>query len=91
MKKQIKKLADKMDVAAEDINAHDFVITHRALAILAVRTIGEEATLQLMKALSKEKGLPGLTGVCGEEPKRGTLLHRLGISENWNGWDFPNK
>lgn len=90
MKATIKKLADKMDLDAEDINAHDFVITHRALAILAAETIGDEPTLKLMTALQKECGLPGLTGICGREPKGGTILHRLKISEDWADWKMPN-
>ena len=89
MKKQIKKLADKMDLEAENINAHEFVITHRALAILAAETIGYEPTLKLLTALKKERGLPGLTGICGREPKGGTILHRLRISENWSDWKMP--
>jgi len=89
MKTEIKQLADQMDEAAEDINAHDFVITHRALAILAAQTIGDESTLKLMQALKTERGLPGLTGICGREPKDGTILARLGISENWADWEIP--
>ena len=90
MKDQIKKLADEMDESAENINAHDFVITHRALAILAAQTIGDEPTLKLLTALKGEKGLPGLTGICGREPKGGTILHRHGIAEDWGDWKMPN-
>lgn len=90
MKNEIKKLADEMDERAESINAHDFVITHRALAILAAQTIGDEATLKLMQALEAERGLPGLTGICGREPKGGTILARLGISDNWAAWEMPS-
>lgn len=79
-----------MDSDAESINAHDCVITHRALAILAAQTIGDEATLKLMTALQKERGLPGLTGVCGREPDGGTILERLGISQDWGDWEMPD-
>ena len=87
---KLEKLVDKMDLDAEDINAHDFVTTHRALAILAHQTIGEEATLKLMVALQKERGLPGLTGICGREPDKGRILKRMGISEDWADWNMPN-
>ena len=90
VKLKIKKLADDMDLSAEGINAHDFVTTHRALAILAAQTIGDAATLKLLIALKKECGLPGLTGVCGDEPKQGRILKRLGISEDWAEWKMPN-
>ena len=90
MKDQIEKLANEMDESAENINAHDFVITHRALAILSAQTIGDEATLKLLTALQKERGLPGLTGVCGREPKGGNILHRLNITEDWGDWKMPN-
>jgi hypothetical protein len=89
MKNQIKSLAQEMDEKAEDINAHDFVITHRALAVLAHATIGPDATLALMAALKAEKGLPGLTGICGREPREGTILARNGIAEDWGDWDIP--
>ena len=88
---EIERLADNMDLQAENINAHDFVITHRALAILAYRTIGESATIKLFRALRRELGLPGLTGVAGREPERGTLLKRLGVAEDWGTWNLPNK
>ena len=89
MLNQIKELADEMDSGAENINAHDFVITHRALAVLAAQTIGPEPTLALMLALQAERGLPGLTGICGREPDGGTILSRLGISDNWADWEMP--
>lgn len=88
-KEQIQQLADRMDLAAEDINAHDFVFTHRALALLAVKTIGVEPTLALLTALRREKGLPGLTGVCGREPKRGTFLARSKMDTHWGIWKIP--
>lgn len=90
MKSKIKKLADEMDESAESIGAGEFVITHRALAILSAQTIGDEATLKLMQALKAERGLPGLTGICGREPKEGTILARLGVSENWADWEMPS-
>lgn len=90
MKTQIKKLADEMDLNAENINAHDFVITHRALAILAAENIGDGPTLLLLTALRKERGLPGLTGVCGREPRGGTILHRRHIAEDWADWKMPD-
>lgn len=74
---------------AKRINAHDFVMTHRALAVLAVQTIGQGKTLALMRALRDEGGLPGLTGICGREPEGGTILSRAGIPEDWSDWQMP--
>jgi hypothetical protein len=90
IKDTIKRLADEMDGKAEDMNAHDFVITHRALAVLSAATIGDDSTLKLFAALKQEYGLPGLTGICGRKPQGGTILHRFGISEDWGDWQLPS-
>jgi hypothetical protein len=90
MKNQIKKLAHEMDDQAENINAHDFVMTHRALAILAHATIGPDATLALFAALNQEGGLSYLTGSCGYEPKKGNILKRNKIAEDWGDWEIPD-
>ena len=84
MLKKIFKIADELDVRAEDANAHDFVETHQALAHLCVGTIGVHPTLELFTALRKEKGLPGLTGVCGMGPKgRKTFIERMQKAGVW--------
>lgn len=90
IRKAIERLANELDSQAEHINAHDFVITHRALAVLAVQTIGEKSTLKLFQAIKREHGLPGLTGVAGREPRGGTILRRLGITEDWGDWSLPD-
>lgn len=87
-RQKIERLVDRMDQDAESINAHDFVTTHRALAVLAVKTVGVDTTLKLMQALARERGLPGLTGVCGRPPKRGPILERLKLSTNWAAWSL---
>jgi hypothetical protein len=90
MRKAIKKTCNRLDEDAEAVNAHDFVTTHRALAVLAVETIGVEPTLLLFRALAKERGLPGLTNVCGILPDgKRPLLERKGLSTNWADWALP--
>jgi hypothetical protein len=90
LKQDIKAICNDLDELAEAVNAHDFVTTHRALAVLAVETIGLRATLALFEALAKEHGLPGLTNVCGILPDGvQPLLVRKGMSANWADWNLP--
>lgn len=84
----IKRLADKMDQHAENVNAHDFVITHRALAVLMHEQIGPEMTHKVFAKLSREGGLPALTGVAGTG-KDPLFLARRNIAEDWGDWEMP--
>lgn len=84
----IKRLADKMDQHAENVNAHDFVITHRALAVLMYEQIGPEMTHKVFAKLSREGGLPTLTGVSGTG-KEPFFLAIRGIAEDWGNWEIP--
>jgi hypothetical protein len=58
-------VADYLDQRAEDVNAHDFVGAHRALAVLLRKTVGGGAAAKVMRKLLEFEGLHGLTGVCG--------------------------
>ena len=88
---EIKRLANNMDYSCESANSHDFVITHRALAVLMTKSLGLQPTLRVMRKIRKEggrHGLSGLTGVAGTGPDV-EYLERLGISTNWADWNLP--
>lgn len=88
---KLEKLCDKMDLKCESANAHDFVATHRALAVLMVEDIGVKLTLKIFRKIHRESGgdgLPGLTGAVGRGPDVNCLKKR-GISDDWAAWCFP--
>ena len=83
----IEQLADMFDSHAENINAHDFVTTHRALAALLYKNFGRKKATEILMLLIDFEGLHGLTGVCGrtnpdEHEKK--LCVPLNNWKNWN-------
>src|SRR3990167_978191 len=61
----LERMADLLDLKAEDINAHDFVCCHRGLAALLNQEVGREAATRVMRRIVNYEGLQGMVGVCG--------------------------
>jgi len=63
-------MAEDMDEDAEQINAHDLVGLHSALAVLLVQEVGAEAARRVIRRLWDYHGFHGMFGVCcGGEPR----------------------
>lgn len=86
----LKGLADLLDQRAESINAHAFVCTHRGLACLLTREIGEDAAKKIFLKLYEYDGLQGMVGYAGAGD--GEAEKDLGVSlSDWSAWDLPSK
>ena len=84
-------LAQKLDENCESANVHDFVMSHRALAVLISDIIGSKLTLKIFRKIEREggrHGIPGLTGVGGTGPKI-SYLKKMGLPEDWSKWQVP--
>lgn len=82
----LEALADICDLQAENVNAHDFVMSHRALAALLYQELGRAAATSMMLKIAGFEGLPGMTGVCGmgdAEKAQKILGVRL---DGWHKW-----
>ena len=84
----LERMADFLDHDAENINAHDFVESHRALAALLYQEVGRKKATEIFRRLVNYRGLHGMIGVCGRgEPKAvGRELKvplGTGKDENW--------
>jgi hypothetical protein len=75
----LEAMADMLDMAAEDCNAHDFVNAHHAVAIILHQEVGREAATRVMRRLVNYEGLYGLVGSCGKGSKR-TVERELKMS-----------
>lgn len=87
--KTIKQLADEMDRACENANAHSFAGTHRALAVLLIIELGSDTARNVLQAIRREggpEGIPGLTRADGTGPDGPSFLERKGISEYAEDW-----
>ena len=90
IKQNIIEIADRLDLLCEDANCHDFILIHRALAVLLVKEITLERTLAIFRVIEKESdgyGLPGLIGSCGVGPDE-NFLDKNNIPDNWSKWDL---
>ena len=85
----LEQMADALDQDAENINAHDFVQTHRALAALLYQEIGRRKATVIFRRLMRYSGIHGMLGVCGrgEPPQVGRELGvplKTGRSDSWS-------
>lgn len=81
----LEELADLCDQQAEQINAHDFVGSHRLLAALLYREVGRESATRIMRQISEMGGLNGMNGICSNQ----AAFTELGITEPWKEWALP--
>ncbi len=82
----LESLADLCDQQAESCNAHDFVMSHRALAALLFQEVGRKAATKIMMRISRYEGLPGMTGVCGMGDDK-LASSELGVrTDGWHDW-----
>lgn len=80
-------VADFLDHAAENINAHDFVESHKAMAALLYQEVGRKKATEIFRRLLKYRGIHGMIGVCGRgDPKLASreLGVPLGRSGEWS-------
>lgn len=87
----LERLAQMLDEHAENINAHDFVTTHRALAAMLYRQVGRAQATAIFRRLTDFEGLHGLTGVRG---RTDPAIHEkeLGVPlNNWKDWTLTAK
>jgi len=83
----LEMLANLMDQDAENVNAHDFVASHRGLAAFLFKEIGRKKATELFLKLVNFRGLHGMTDVCGcvENLKEHEI--ELGVQlEDWSDW-----
>lgn len=84
----IEQIADMLDSDAEDINAHDFVTIHRALAALLYKKLGRGKATEILMLLIDFGGLHGITGVCD---KTYITEHEKELCvplNNWKKWSL---
>lgn len=62
----LERMADMLDMAAEDCNAHEFVNAHHALAVILHQEVGRNDATRIMRRIVNYEGLHGLVGVCGK-------------------------
>ena len=85
----LKRMANFLDQDAESINAHDYVCSHRGLACLLAKDIGEDKATSIFKKLIKYQGLHGMVGCAGAGD--GEAEKDLGVSlSDWSDWDLPS-
>jgi hypothetical protein len=82
----LEQLADLCDNQAEQINAHDYVGTHRLLAAVLYRHVGRETATAILRDIAELGGLHAMNGVCGEPDAYG----ELGVPEPWKEWDLSD-
>jgi hypothetical protein len=81
----LEELADFCDQLAESGNAHDFVGTHRLLAVLLHRYAGREKATAILREVAERHGLHGMSGVLGAEDS----FSDFGIQGCWHEWSLP--
>jgi hypothetical protein len=85
----LEAMAQLMDEAAEDCNAHDFVGVHRGLAAILFQEVGREKAGDIMRRLVNYEGLYGLVGICGGDVENAE--QELGVPlQDWSDWALPN-
>ena len=87
----LEALADMLDQDAENRNAHDFVLCHRALAALLHQMVGRSQATQIFRRLAGYQGLHGMNGVCGAGFKsEKAVAKELGVPlDGWKKWKLP--
>ena len=86
----LEAMAQLMDEAAENCNAHDFVCVHRGLAAILFQEVGRDEATKVMRRLVNYTGLYGLVGVCGKGDVK-TAEKELGVSlHDWSDWSLSN-
>ena len=86
----LESLADLMDFSAESCNAHEFVCTHRGLAVILFQEVGRKRATAIMRRIANYEGLYGLVGVSGKgdleqaEEELGVSLH------DTSDWSLPD-
>lgn len=84
----LEQLADMFDSHAEDINAHSFVTTHRALAALLYNSFGRKMATDVLMLLVNYGGLHGLTGVCCRTNPTDHEKSLCVPLNNWKNWSL---
>jgi hypothetical protein len=80
----LKLLADFCDQYAESRNNHDFCGTHRLLAVILLKHVGEDKATSIMREIAEYGGLDGISGV-----QHASAFKDFGIKGCWSDWDLP--
>lgn len=86
----LKAIVDLLDGHAENINAHDFVMCHRALAALLYHEVGEEKATQIFQRLAGYQGLHGMVGCAGAGDVTETEEDLQVQLRDWSSWELPS-
>jgi hypothetical protein len=78
----LEELADFCDQKAEDMNAHEFIGSHRILAAVLYRKLSRWMATEILKEIAEQGGLQGMVGMF----KSPTAYADYGITEPWNDW-----
>lgn len=74
----LEELADFCDNRCENRNYHDFVGSHRALAVILIRSVGREKATEIMRTVAEYDSLDTL---AQRGPKE------LGFPDCWADWE----
>jgi len=85
----LKGMADLLDQDAEDQNAHEFVATHRGLAVILVQEAGMDKAWAVMRRLVNFRGLHGMVGIYSTDVAEAE--RELGITLDDEDWDVPGE
>lgn len=83
----LEDLVGLCDRDAENVNAHDFVGSHRLLGGLLFRDLGRKLATKIMLRIAERRGQHGMGGLCGLPDS----YAELGVGEDGKDWEGEYK
>ena len=80
----LEEIADFCDNNAEARNNHEFLGTHRLLAVMLYKRFGREIATEVMFEIAEYGGLDGASGLWW--PNGTSAFADFGITEPWEEW-----
>ena len=88
----LEKLAQTLDLDAENCNSHDYVCAHRGLASLLFREVGREHATRIMRRLAGYRGLHGMVDCSASADDFEATEKDLGVQlRNWSSWELRDE